>query len=290
MQISGIDVSEHNGVIDWSAMKANGIKFAIIRSSWGHFTEDLQFRRNVSECDRVGMPYGVYHYSYVSNSTEMQQEAASFLNVCKSCKPSYPCYIDMEDADGWKARNGVSDATNIQTCYYTCNLLEQAGYYAGIYANLDWFTNHINSSQLDRFDKWVAQWANTNTYQKTYGMWQYTSNGSVAGHNGRLDMNYAYYDYPAIIKSKGLNGFAGGTPTPPPTPSGPKYKVGTPVTYTGLWTQSNGGNWYPKANLAIKQGRITRIIAGAQHPYLINNGTGWANDQCIDDEPTLPTL
>lgn len=292
MPIQGIDVSEHNGIINWEAMKASGIQFAIIRSSWGHFVEDLQFRRNVQECDRVGIPYGLYHYSYVSNTQEMKQEADGFIALCKSCKPLYPCYIDMEDADGWKARNGVSDAMNVETCYYTCEALEQAGFYAGIYANLNWLTTRINAPKLNRFDKWVAQWASVNSYTKDYGMWQYTSSGSVAGYAGRLDMDYAYIDYPSVIKEHGLNGYGKPVVTPPvtpPTTPQPKYGVGTPVTYTGLWTQSNGGNWYPRANLAIKQGIITKIIAGAQHPYLINNGTGWANDQAIDDEPTLPT-
>ena len=291
MPIHGIDVSEHNGVINWDAMKSAGIQFAIIRSSWGHFVEDKQFRRNVQECDRVGMPYGLYHYSYVATTQQMQEEAQGFINLCKSCKPLYPCYIDMEDADGWKARNNVSDETNVETCFYTCNALEQAGFYAGIYANLNWLTTRINSPRLDRFDKWVAQWAASNSYSKPYGMWQYTSSGSVAGYAGRLDMDYAYIDYPTLIRQHGLNGY--GTPvTPPivpPVSNQPKYSVGTPVTYTGLWTQSNGGNWYPKANLAIKEGIITKVIAGAQHPYLINNGTGWTNDQAIDDEPTRPT-
>ncbi|MGX8834754.1 GH25 family lysozyme [Amedibacillus sp. YH-ame6] len=290
MPIRGIDVSEHNGVINWENMKAQGLSFVIIRSSWGHFVEDKQFRRNVKECDRLRIPYGLYHYSYVSNKEEMKVEADGFIGLCKSCKPLYPCYIDMEDADGWKASLNVRNEMNVETCYYTCDALEQAGFYAGIYANLDWLTNRINSSRLDRFDKWVAQWAITNSYSLPYGMWQYTSDGSIPGHNGRLDMDYAYYDYPVIIKEQGLNGY--GTPTvdpTPPTPSPtPKYAVGTPVTYTGLWTQSNGGNWYPKSALAIKEGVITKVIVGAEHPYLINHGTGWANDQVIDDEKSVP--
>lgn len=291
MRRLGIDVSEHNGFLDWDAIKKAGIEFAIIRASWGHFEEDKQFRRNVKECERVGMPYGLYHYSYVSNDAEMKEEATGFIRQCRSCKPSYPCYIDMEDADGWKKRMGVSDTMNIEVCRYTCLELEKAGFYAGIYANLDWLTNHIDSSKLDRFDKWVAQWASATTYKKPYGMWQYTSDGNITGVSGRIDMDYAYKDYPEIIKKKGLNGWdAGEVIKPqPPVSKDPKYKVGTPVTYTGLWTQSNGGNWYPRANLAVKEGIITKVIKGAQHPYLINNGTGWTNDKAIDDEPTKPT-
>lgn len=285
----GIDVSQHNGKIDWDAMKRSGVSFAIIRSSWGHFVEDSQFRRNVRECERIKLPYGLYHYSYVSNTKEMKEECDGFLRLCKSCRPSYPCYLDMEDADGWKKAHHVSDAQNIETCYYTCRELEKAKFYAGIYANLYWLTHQLNSRRLDRFDKWVAQWASKNTYDRPYGMWQFTSDGRINGYGGRLDLDYAYKDYPRIIREKGLNGFDA-KPEPAKPGKQEKYKVGTPVTYTGLWTQANGGNWYPRKQLAIKQGIITKIISGAQHPYLINDGVGWTNDKAIDDEPILPTL
>ena len=201
----GIDVSEHQGTIDWDAVKASGIQYAIIRSSYGHFTEDSQFRRNVSECERVGLPYGLYHYSYVATDEQKIQEAQGFLNLCRSCHPLYPCYIDMEDADGWKAKHGVTDAMNIETCRYTCQVLEDSGFYAGIYANLDWFVNHLNSSVLDPFDKWLAQWGPKPTYNKPFGMWQYTSSGQVSGISGNVDRDKAYKDYPAIIKEAGLN-------------------------------------------------------------------------------------
>ena len=66
MTIRGIDVSEHNGIVDWQRIKDSGIQFAVIRSSWGHFVEDTMLRRNVSECDRVVMPYCLYLYSFPS--------------------------------------------------------------------------------------------------------------------------------------------------------------------------------------------------------------------------------
>lgn len=285
-KLLGIDVSEHNGKINWDAMKRNGIKFAVIRSSYGHFVEDQQFRRNVNECDRVGMPYGLYHYSYVATQEQMKAEASGFIRLCKSCKPSYPCFIDMEDSDGWKKQMGVSDEMNIKVCYYTCSELEANGFYAGIYANLDWWVNHLNSTSLDRFDKWVAQWASVNTYTKPYQMWQFTSDGHVDGHEGRLDMDYSYVDYPKLIISLGLNGHhkddgshngnsgSGSTQRP-------KYSVGDKIAFKGLWTQSNGGNWYPVDRLAVKSGVITKILYGTQHPYLINYNVGWANDSVV---------
>ena len=283
-KLLGIDVSQHNGTLDWDIIKKDGIKFAIIRSSWGHFVEDQQFRRNVKECERVGMPYGLYHYSYVATQQQMKEEAQGFIRLCKSCRPSYPCYIDMEDGDGWKKRMGVSDDMNIKVCAYTCNELEVNGFYAGIYANLDWLMHHLNSASLDRFDKWVAQWASVNTYPKPYHMWQFTSDGQVEGHAGRLDMDYSYVDFPKLIKEKGLNGFSkdGGTETPKPdNPQHTKYKKGDKVRFKGLWTQSNGGNWYPLDRLAVKEGIITKVLQGSQHPYLINDNVGWASDAVI---------
>ena len=83
----------------------------------------------------------------------------------------------MEDADSYKKKNGVSYATCIDICEVECLALEKAGYYAMIYANLDWFKNKINSTRLDRFDKWVAQWNSSRSYTKPYGLWQYTSSG-----------------------------------------------------------------------------------------------------------------
>lgn len=285
MRKYGIDVSEHNGNINWDLVKSSGVEFAIIRSSWGHFQEDLKFRRNIAECNRIGMPYGLYHYSYVSNEAEMVQEANGFIALCKSCNPTYPCYIDMEDADGWKSRMGVSNALNIKVCEYTCDALEKAGFYAGIYANLDWLRNKINSRSLDRFDKWVAQWSQACTYDGTYGMWQYSSDGSVSGSSARTDVNYAYIDYPSVI--------GGGAkpeepaPTPPTPQQNEKYVAGYPVCTNTLASQATGGTVH-KGDWSAE---IEKIFPGTPYPYrLIKNGTfiGFTNDAGIDSDPHVP--
>lgn len=198
--VKGIDISSHNGNIDFDKVKKAGISFAMIRSSWGWFNEDTMFRANVNGCEAVGMPYGLYHYSYARNLNEAKMEADGLINLAKSCNPNYPICIDMEDADGYKAKNNINNETCIQICEYICRRLEEAGYYAVIYANLNWLNNKINDTRLDKFDKWVAQWSNACTYNKEYGIWQYTSDGKVDGINGRVDMNYAYKDYLALIK------------------------------------------------------------------------------------------
>ena len=155
MALFGVDISEHNGFIDFDQLK-NNVDFVIIRSSWGSFAEDLRARRNASECERVGIPYGFYHYSYARNLGEAQAEVNAFLNFAGQFHPSMPLYIDMEDADGWKANNGdVSWETSTAICRLFCDNVEAAGYWAGVYASLYWFQN---MGDLSRYTNWVAQW------------------------------------------------------------------------------------------------------------------------------------
>ena len=111
----------------------------------------------------------------------------------------------MEDADEYKAKRNVTNETCINICEKFCLEIESAGYYTGIYANLDWLNNKINSSKLNRFDKWVAQWNDKCTYKSKYGMWQYTSQGQINGICGNVDLNYAIYDYLEIIRNANLN-------------------------------------------------------------------------------------
>lgn len=286
MTTRGIDVSEHNGAVNWQSIKDSGIQFAIIRSSWGHFVEDKMLRRNVAECERVGMPYGFYHYSYSFNEETMIQEANGFANLIQEFRPTYPCYVDMEDADGFLANQGVVNnvALLTQIAKYFCDKVESVNYYAGIYANLYWFQTKLYSSELDPYDKWLAQWASAPTWDKPFGMWQYTSDGSVPGSSSRTDMNIAYKDYPAIITEKGLNNSKDSptppTPTPDPEPEPSlNYKVGDVVSFHEIYSSSTSSE---ALTPAITSGTITKVIPGARNPYLINNGTGWINDSSIN--------
>lgn len=202
--MKGIDISSHNTITNYSLLKEQ-IDFAIVRASWGFFQEDTKLREHIKGLESVDIPYGLYHYSYARNLDEAKKEVEGFINIAKGLNSTYPLVIDMEDADNWKTKNGnPSNDMYVQICEYFCKKVEEAGYYAMIYANKDWFVNRLNDSRLDRFDKWLAQWSNKPTYDKPFGIWQYTDNGTVNGINGRVDMNECYKDYPSIIK--GLNG------------------------------------------------------------------------------------
>lgn len=238
MEFKGIDISKHNGNIDFNKLKGN-VDFVMVRTSFGFFNEDSKYKEYITGLENVGIPYGLYHYSYARNLDEAKKEADGFLNIAKQYNPSYPLVIDMEDTDGWKASNGnPSNDMYVQICEYFCKRVEEAGYYAMIYANKNWFENKLNDSRLDRFDKWLAQWSSKPTYNKPFGMWQYTSDGNMLGISGRVDMNIAYKDYKAIINAS--------TPTQPIEKAGDQIlRIGSIVridkllTVTGVDAKNN---------------------------------------------------
>ena len=206
MEIKGIDVSGWQENIDWAKVKADGIKFAILRCGWGQDVtkqDDSYFEKNVKGCEANGIPYGVYLYSYADTTEKAKSELAHLLRLLKGKKPSFPVYYDLEDAVTAKC----SKAKILEFAKIVINGLEAAGYWAGIYANLNWFRNYLTDPWYDTKAKWIAQYASKCTYEKTYGMWQYSSSGKVKGISGNVDMNICYSDYPTYIKTNGLNGW-----------------------------------------------------------------------------------
>lgn len=191
----GIDVSQHNGVIDWQKVKDDGINFAIIRCGYGQNIEsqdDKRFQYNISECERLGIPYGVYIYSYAANREGARSEAEHVIRLLNGRNPSFGVWIDMEDADGYKIKNNIPYSMGSEICDEFCSHMKDRGYKAGIYANLDWLTNYLTASYLDQYPKWVAQWNSTCTYEGKYVMWQFTDSGKVEGITGNVDMNKWY--------------------------------------------------------------------------------------------------
>jgi LysM repeat protein len=186
----GIDISKHNGNINLEPYKG---QFVIIRVGYGHFHLDEKFERNVAECKRLGIPFGVYHYSYALNEADAEAEAKGVLNAIAKYKNDIKVgvWFDMEDADGYKKKHGFkfSNGTIAPICYKFCKMIEDAGYYSGIYTSSSWlqYVNGLN----DRFDKWVANWGKNDGTQHTntsqYGtLQQYTSKP--------LDKNVMYAD------------------------------------------------------------------------------------------------
>ena len=208
MRKYGIDISYHQGKLDFSILK-NEVDFIILRAAYGTNT-DSRFEEYYRECKKYDIPVGCYLYSYSLNVETAKEEARYLLNLIKDKKFEYPIYIDMEDADGYKEQHGMPSNQELNDmCNNFCNIIESNGYYASVYASQYWFETKLTG--IKKYDKWIANWGtNDGTVQKDLsklcGMLQYTSKKYINGKY--LDGNVAYLDYPTIIKNKGLNGYS----------------------------------------------------------------------------------
>jgi len=195
--MKGIDVSEHQGSIDWQAVKNSGIEFAIIRAGWGEVNNpiggdmDSRALENISSALSVGLKIGLYVYSYAVNVAEGLLEANFMKTVLVQFpKDSFPCgiWIDVED----EKYQGNVDVNPIIDAF--CAEIQHAGYKAGYYCNLNWYNNKINQDTKDKWKLfWFAQY--NDTAEISSSIWQYSSTGSVPGINGNVDMNTSYIDF-----------------------------------------------------------------------------------------------
>lgn len=201
----GIDVSKWQDNINWKKVSASGIDFAMIRSSFGSTDVDIKLSQNVKGCEKYGIPYGFYHYTYAKNVSQAKKEARFFLKTIRKYSPEYPIVLDIEE-EFYKSMSR-SEVTDIITAFM--EELENAGYYAMIYSSAKFLTDNTYINQLKAYDIWVACWGDEerliSNYDYHYGMWQYSSTGSVKGIDGEVDLNYAFKDYPHRIRSNGLN-------------------------------------------------------------------------------------
>ena len=196
--IRGIDISEMNGVIDFKKVKEDEIDFVMIRASFGRNKEDKMFRTNIVEARKNNLKVGVYYYSYALTVEQAKEEVANFLRVISPYKNliKYPAVIDMEDSDGYKAKNGFpSNEVLSEIVKVACEKISEAGYYPLVYANQDYFKNKLTG--LDNIGKWIAWW---NVEKEKidvgkYVMWQKSSNGIVNGIKTRVDINEAFVEF-----------------------------------------------------------------------------------------------
>ena len=187
----GIDVSNHQGTVDWNKVKAAGIDFAILKVGPVYGKPDDSFERNAAECERLSIPYGVYYYSYARSVEDANKEADRTLAWLGGHHPSLPVYYDLEDSYILQDPNFSKDKL-AQIAQAFCNRMEAVGFKSGIYANLNWLNNYLDSPSLSGYDHWVAQYNWRCDYAGSYSFWQYSSNGNVPGVNGRCDMNYCF--------------------------------------------------------------------------------------------------
>lgn len=195
----GIDVSKYQGNIDWGAVAASGINFAIIRvgyrgSSSGALVQDPYFKKNISGATKAGIKVGLYFFTQAVNEAEAVEEASMAMSLASGYKVTYPIFIDTESASGGRA-NGLSKSARTAVVKAFCQTVRNGGYKAGVYASKSWYANQLNAAALNGYCIWVAQYNSSCTYSGKYDMWQYSSKGSVSGIKGNVDMNISYTGY-----------------------------------------------------------------------------------------------
>ena len=215
MKRFGIDISTWQPNYPYSAATKEGVEFAIIRAGYAEKKDD-QFENHYKAAKEQGWDVGAYWYSYATTVAEAKKEAQAFLKAIAGKKFELPVYMDVEDPS--MKGLGKTKLNAIITAF--AEVMENAGYYFGVYTNVDWYRNYISGSELNKkYDWWVAQWASTEPTGIDYGVWQfggstnYIRSAKIGGVT--TDQNYCVKDYPSIIKNGGFNGYGKNEPEEP---------------------------------------------------------------------------
>ncbi len=228
-KILGCDISVYQKGINLTTAKNEGVKFAILRAGYTGYgngvskAKDTEFETHYKNAKANGLGVGAYWFSRSTTYENGKAEAEyMYKNCLKGKQFEYPIYIDVEDTY-YQSKAGKTAITNAIKGF--CEYLEGKGYYVGVYANSNWFRNYIDASIPSKYDCWVANWGTTNPSTPAHGLWQFGGESNMIRTNkiaGYVcDQNYAYKDYPSIMKKYGLNGF---------TKAKEENKVNTPVT------------------------------------------------------------
>jgi len=241
--MKGIDVSKYQNNVDFKKVKAAGYDFVIIKASYGKYSgqTDSMFENHYKAAKSAGLYVGAYHYSYATTVDDAKKEAEVFKSALAGKVFEMPVYYDVEER---KTLN-MGRQTVSAICKTFCESLEKAGWFCGIYGGQELAQNYLTDDVKSKYAFWLAQYLKTPRYTGQYGMWQFGVAGAKAGNNptgakavpgvpGECDMDYCYVDYPAWIKSKGMNGLKPDvTPTPNPTPQGNPYPVPSTTVQKG---------------------------------------------------------
>ena len=188
-----IDVSVWQGTIDWDKVKPH-IDGAIIRCSNGatkNTTPDPYFERNASECERLGIPYGVYIYSYALTPEQAKIEANNVLKFIQGKKLSYPVFFDTEERGTELVSRSCAEAF--------IEVMEFAGIVSGVYTYRNWYNKYLKG--IDCRTLWIAAWNNTGAGVPC-DIWQYSNKGYIPGINGRVDLDVCYKTFEAYFTPK----------------------------------------------------------------------------------------
>lgn len=252
---SVIDVSAHQGNINWAEVKASGVNYAILRPmTWsgtaasGGYVKDAYFEYNMRAAKAAGIKVGAYIFTYAFNEAEVRQEIDAFMNVMSTLKADgftfdLPVFVDYEYTKLLTAVPNVARRTELLR--YEMQLLREKGYYPGMYMSTSWAQSHVDAAKLQNegYDLWIADYRGYNGYGENVAMWQYTSKGQVPGIAGNVDMNYLYKDYTGLISGSNNQGS---------NPTGKQYTV----------QDQNSGKMVTGNRLDILAGIVNNEVGG----------------------------
>lgn len=200
----GIDVSSYQGSVDWAAVKASGVDFAILRTGYGDenpaVQTDAYFSANYDGATSNGVKVGAYHASYATTPEAALREAQLCLSILNGRHLDYPVFFDVEQS----AHAAMTSDQLAAVVSAFCGAVTAAGYRAGIYSSANMYNSNLNSAALNGYDKWVAHHdVVAPNFSGAHTMWQYTSTGSVPGIAGSVDLDYSYQDYPNVVQPGG---------------------------------------------------------------------------------------
>ncbi|MFR2206859.1 MAG: GH25 family lysozyme [Clostridia bacterium] len=247
-----IDVSTWNGNIDWNKVYKSGVKYAMIRSSFGVENPnqiDNKFVRNITNAVRAGVKCGVYHYSYAQSAFEAKREAEFCLKTIKGYKIDLPVAFDIEDS----SQTGLGRRVCTDMVIAFCDTIKSAGYKPILYCNPNWLQNYLYKDELlKKYDIWLANWG-VSSPSYDCAIWQYSENGSVSGISGSVDMNWIFKDYTNSSNNNNKS-------------SAVKVINKTSYLRSHPWVDDKGGSSRKLATLTV----------GTEVDYISDDGCGWS--------------
>ena len=197
---TGVDVSAYQADIDWWAVAADGIDYAMIRIAWrgntdGYLHEDICFEQNWAGTQEVGIPCGVYFFSQAVTVEEAREEAVFALDLLAGRELTYPVVFDYEANDGHRLA-GIDRETATACARTFCDIISEGGYEPMIYGNR-YDLQYLDISQLSDIPIWFAEYSQAPSFEEPFAMWQYTNSGSVAGIGTPADLNLSLSTAPS---------------------------------------------------------------------------------------------
>jgi len=232
----GIDVSKWNGNIDWAAVRASGVDYAMIRVGYRGFGKagtivlDERFKQNILGAAAAGLDCGVYFYTQAITAAEAKAEANFVLAAIEGFTLTYPIAYDLEDAGSSTARtNGLTNKQRTDFALAFCDTIKKAGHRAVYYVNLDWLTRIVDTTRLAGYELWLAHYTpGVTSCTQSFRMWQYSDKGRVNGISGDVDLNIELVDY----RSEKPSAPAPQPSVPAPQPSAPAPQTSAPAPQT----------------------------------------------------------